>query len=302
MKFIFILTFLVILLPSCNMTEINLVYESSKVADNYPSGSTISYLDNRFYIMGDDAAEILVLNEKMDETERIPIFPKGDSSRLPKASKADIEASVTIDHEGTDSVLFLGSGSLSPQRDSAFLLNPKTKAVRRMDLKRFYDQLRTQFQDLNIEAATAIESKLLIGIRANKSHPDNYLVLAGQTGISYEFQRKIKIQLSIDQAGISGLDYDEKRDVLFITFSTEDTANSYDDGNIGESYLAALQNARQLLKGTGLIIPSLIKLTDLHSEFRSQKIESVSLKGDERKLLLVADDDQGNTKLFTLGF
>jgi hypothetical protein len=302
MKFIFILLPLVIILPACNMKELIPVYESSKVADNYPSGSTISYLDNRFYIMGDDAAEILLLNDRMDETERIPLFPKGDTNRLPKASKADIEASAIINYEGTDSILFLGSGSLSPHRDSAFLLNPKTKAVRRLDMRGFYDQLRTQLEDLNIEAAASMENNLLIGVRANKRYPDNYLVLAERAGNSYKFQRKIKIALAIDEAGISGLDHDAKRDVLFITFSTEDTANSYDDGNIGESYLAVLTNAKQLLMGSSLVIPSLTKLTDLHSEFKSQKIESVSLKGDERKLLLVADDDRGNTKLFTLGF
>lgn len=289
-------------LAACDMRELNLVYENSTTGNSYPSGSTISFLDHQFYVMGDDAADILVLDEMMVEKERIPIFPKGISTRLPKASKADIEASLILRRNGTSSILFLGSGSLSPQRDTAFLFNPKTKKVENVNMTGFYQQLRTQLSDLNIEAATSIENNLLIGVRANRSNPDNYLVLAKHDDNSYQFTRKIKIQLSINQAGISGMDYDEKSDVLFITFSTEDTANSYDDGNIGESYLAVIKNAKQLLKEANLTIPFTYKLSDLHSDFKGQKIESVSLHGNERRLHLVADDDKGNTKFFTLGF
>ena len=277
-------------------------YLSSKTADNYPSGSTISYLDGSFYVMGDDAAEILVLNDALDETGRIGMFSKGEEARLPKASKADIEASVVVKRDNQSSILFLGSGSLSPYRDSAFLFDPATRAVKRTDMTAFYDQLRAEFGNLNIEAATSLNEDILLGIRANKNFPDNYLVLARPAEDSYRFTHKIKVQLAVDHAGISGMDYDTKRDMLFITFSTEDTSNSYDDGRIGESYLVILANASRQLKNESIMIDSLIKLGDLHSDFTGQKIESVSLTGKERQLLLVADDDQGSTRLFTVEF
>jgi len=252
--------------------------------------------------MGDDAADILVLDEKMVEIERISIFPKGISARLPKAFKADIEASLILTRNGIASILFLGSGSLSPHRDTAFLFNPQTKKVENVSMRGFYQQLRAQLSDLNIEAATSIENSMLIGIRANRSNPTNYLILAKNNYNSFQYTKKIKIQLGIDQVGISGMDYDEKGDILFMTFSTEDTVNSYDDGKIGESYLAVIENTKQRLTEVNFTISSIYKLSDFHSDFKSQKIESISIHSDQRKLHLVADDDKGNTTFFTLGF
>jgi hypothetical protein len=284
------------------MRDLKPVYIESRSADSYPSGSTISYFDDRFYVMGDDAAEILVLDETMRELDRITIFTRGESARLPKAFKADIESSLILSQNGTDSILFLGSGSVSPHRDSAFLFNPKTKAVRRMDMSAFYAQLREHFSDLNIEAATSVGNSLLLGVRANGSHPDNYLVFANLIDDSFTIARRIKMDLPVNDAGISGMDYDEERDILFLTLSSEATLNAYDDGLIGESFLAAVPNAKQALEETSLTVPSVYRLSDLHDELKTQKIESVSLMGRERKLLLVADDDQGNTKFFTLEF
>lgn len=252
--------------------------------------------------MGDDAAEVLVLDDSMKERERIRIFPQGEQMRLPKDSKADVESSVVIDHNGKPSVLFLGSGSHSPYRDSAFLLEHELKQVQRIDTKTFFDRLRLEVKDLNIEAATMLDHELLFGLRGNTTYPDNYVVVADYTGLTFKFKRKVLIQSSLQDAGISGMDYDEKDDILFITFSSEDTSNSYDDGQIGESYLGFIANAKQALKQDKLIITELVKLSELSLEFIDQKIESVSLTKEPRKLMLVADDDNGNTKIFTLRY
>ncbi len=290
------------LFSACNMKDVQPVFESSRVLTDYPSGSTVCYLDGKYYIMGDDAAEILVLNDNMNELERIRIFPAGEHIRLPKDSKADVESSAIINHDGKPSVLFLGSGSRSPHRDSAFLLETKLKKVERIDTRTFFDELRMEVKDLNIEAASVAGSELLLGLRANKSYPENYIALADFGGLNFKYNRKIAIQLPLHGAGISGMDYDEKGDVLFVTFSSEDTSNSYDDGEIGESYLAIITYASQALKEDKLAITKLIMLSELSPEFIDQKIESVSLTGDPRKLMLVADDDKGNTKIFTLSY
>lgn len=165
------------------MKDPNPVYINYKVQGSYPSGSTISYLSRRFYIMGDDASEILVLNELLEEEERIQL------------------------------------------RDSAFFLNPQNREVKRIDLTRFYDQLRSSFSQLNIEAATMIGEELVLGIRANTSYPDNFIVLASSDISSPEFIRMIPVKLPVEHAGISGMDYDQHRDILFITFSSESTSN-----------------------------------------------------------------------------
>ncbi len=297
-----VLIILFSLLLACDMKEFKPVYEGSRVMESYPSGSTISRINEKFYVMGDDSAEILVLNENMEETGRILIFPKGEKLRLPKDSKADIEASVVINEESKPAVLFLGSGSLSPHRDSSFLLYPELNQVVRIDTKIFFDELRLQVNDLNIEAAAMLNGELLLGLRANTTYPENSIAIAEKREQSFSFKRRVLIESSLRNAGISGMDYDKEEDILFLTFSSEDTSNAYDDGQIGESYLAFLPNAKEALKQEKLILSNIIELSSLSSEFRNQKIESVSLTSEDRKLMLVADDDQGNTKIFTVRY
>lgn len=252
--------------------------------------------------MGDDASEMLVLNKDQQVIERIKIFDNGEEFRAPKALKADIEASVIINNNQNQSVLFLGSGSVSPHRDSAFIVDLHTKAVSRINMKSFYDELRTEFNDLNIEAAAIIDENLLLGIRANTRFKDNYIALANMDGSSLTYKGKIIVKLPLNNTGISGMDYDGNEDILFITFSSENTANSFDDGEIGESYLAIIPAASQDILKKEVHITKIFKLSDISPEFQGQKIESVSLTANKRELLLVADNDQGTTKLFKIQF
>ena len=284
------------------MKDSDPLYLIHKTELDYPSGSTICFMNDLFYIMGDDASEILILNDKLVEVERVPLFPKNENIRIPKATKADIEASVVIRQNGIDCILFLGSGSVSPHRDYAYLFEPESKNIRRIDFSDFYDQLRNQFAHLNIEAATMLGKSLALGIRANRSNPDNYIALAIPGKFTPEFQRKVLLKLPVEHTGISGMDYDGERDILFITFSSENTSNSYDDGEIGESYLAIIQEAADQIQKSELYISSLTKLSDLGPEFKFQKVEAVSLTRDNSQLLMVADNDQGNTNLFRIGF
>lgn len=302
MKKITILLFLASLLFACDMREFNPIYKVSKVAENYPSGSTICQLNDKFYVMGDDSAEILVLNQDMEETGRIEIFTRGDEMRLPKDIKADVESSVVINDQGKPAILFLGSGSFSPHRDSIFMLDPELQQVTRIYSQKLYDRLRLEVNELNIEAAAMIDEELLLGLRANTSHPENYIAIAEIKELTFTFKRKILIESSLENAGISGMDYHKKDDILFITFSSEDTSNAYDDGQIGESYLAFVTDARSALNEQKLVLNRVVKLSDLSPEFRNQKIESVSLVNGNRKLMLVADDDKGQTKIFTIKY
>ena len=290
------------LVLSCSMKEINLIYIDSKIQQNYPSGSTITYLNNHFYIMGDDASEMFVLNEDLKSKPSIPVFEKGENLRTPKATKADIESSYTAQIDGKELIVLLGSGSLTPHRDTAYVVNPEDSKVVRIDYSTFYNQLRKTFPLLNIEAATIIGDELALGIRANTSFPDNYIALASSNLQLPVFKRKILLELPVENTGISGMDYDEKNDILFVTFSSEATANNYEDGQVGESYLAIVLAAQGQLKSDVLKIKCLYKLSDLSIDFSYQKIESVSLVKGKRELLLVADDDLGETKLFRMKF
>ena len=250
--------------------------------------------------MGDDASEIMLLNEEMQEVERVSLLAKGETMRTPKATKADIEASLIVDYENEAVILFFGSGSLTPHRDSAFLFNPNTKQITQINYTAFYNQLRMEVAHLNIEAATLVNNHFLLGIRANNSSPYNTIAVASSDIFLPVFKHKIQIKLPLNlPVGISGMDYDFKTDRLFMTFSSEDTSNALDDGQVGDSYLAMVENAAQKLLNTELSLDFMVNLTDLDAVFTAQKIEGVSLIASNR-LILVADDDLGNTRIFTM--
>lgn len=297
---IFFLLLTTVLICGC-INDINkLQYKGAIHQLDYPSGSSSVFLDHHFYVMGDDASDILVLDGSLQSAKRLGIFPKGNNKRISKALKADIEASFIIKNDKHKSILFLGSGSLNEHRDSAFLFDPITEHITRLDYSNFYDQLRAKFGHLNIEGAANIADDFYLGIRANYSHPDNYIAIASGEVTALSLKRSILVKTSVKNIGLSGMDYDEQLDILFITFSTEDTSNSVADGKIGDSYIALVYNAISAVKKQKLVLNELINLTHLNDIFRGQKIESVSFNPDHSELLLVSDDDKGNTKLFKL--
>ncbi len=284
------------------MKDFRPVFERTWILEDYPSGSTVGYLDGSYYVMGDDASHVAIFDLDFKDNGTIDLFPKGADLRLPKASKADIESSVVIKDLKGSQLLFLGSGSVSPFRDSAFLFNPANREIKRIEATEFFSSLRIEVSELNIEAAAANGQEIILGSRGNQTYPGNFLISAEFREHVFSFKRKIILQLPIAQAGISGMDLDEDQDVLFITFSSEATANSYDDGQIGESYLVCLPDARKHLQSDTISISNMIALSSISPEFKNQKIESVSLTGQKNQLMLVSDDDRGNTKLFTLRY
>lgn len=297
---LFYTLFCMVMTQACDTHHTSPELTFSKKIASYPSGSTTVYLAGSYYIMGDDASEVLMLDKNLIETGRVGMFTKGTGSRTAKTLKADIEASAIVNIKGRHSILYFGSGSLSPQRDSAFLFAPAQKLISRLDMATFYNNLRKDFRDLNIEGATLMSNNLLIGVRGNLTYPDNYLVSADFTNLKFTIKRRILIQSPVSNIGLSGIEFDKYRDILYLTFSSENTSNSFQDGEIGDSYLAVIKKATAALGSEELHIDKLIRLGDIDAKLRRQKIESVSLTDEHNKILLVADDDKGTTRLFMI--
>src|SRR5215207_9444163 len=79
-----------------------------KKLDNYPSASSIEYIDGKLYLMGDDATNFLVLDTNLTIIDSIPII-SNLARRIPKETKPDLEASAfNID---SNEVFLFGSGS-----------------------------------------------------------------------------------------------------------------------------------------------------------------------------------------------
>jgi len=280
-----------------------------KIVPGYPSGSGLAYHNGRIYIVGDDATYILVLYSLLNVIDSIRIVESSEK-RITKERKPDTEALAIIKNNNTATMLALGSGSLSPSRDSCYVLNLPGNEIKKYGLDSFYTRLKySGMSMLNIEGAASIPKGLLLANRGNKSFPQNHLIATSD--IFWKNQSTADITL-IETAnnsdtstfsGISGLDYSFISDQLFMTLSTENTFSVHEDGEIGQSYLWIINDLSSKMNLHRLYPDKIINLTNIDQRFNEQKIESVCILSEdntEKVLILTADDDKGGTVLFRL--
>lgn len=276
---------------------------------NYPSGSGMAFQDTTIYIMGDDASYLLVMDTQFNRIDSILLFD-AMTGRIPKEKKADIEAIGIRNPAKAGELVLTGSGSVSPFRDSCFIVNRNTRQVSRHSLDIIYRRLRAAgLPQLNIEGAVSIAGNFLLSNRGNKRFPRNQLViLAADFWLQQPVTdiKLIRIGVNTDTSffnGISGMDYSYRSDRLYLSVSTENTYNTYDDGEIGKSYLWIINDFWSKRKLTALNPDMIIDLEQVDPRFAGQKLESVAIiseKKGETQLALVADDDKGGSVLFKL--
>ena len=278
--------------------------------DNYPSGSGIEFYDDRIYIVGDDSKDLLIMTKKWGKPTLVNLFESSEK-RIPKAAKSDLEAMTVLSVDKKPHLLIIGSGA-TEKRNKALLMNLKNNALQWLDLTVFYNRIKAAgIPALNIEGIAEVYDYLVMVNRGNNSNPVNHLIITKSD--FWKDQEKASLQtivLDFDnvnaaglQLGVSGLTYSDKHEDLFLTISTEDTANALDDGKIGKSYLAIIENLyRKIGREKGKIkINHLIDLPAADKGFEGYKIESVciqSSKDHSVKMQLVADNDLGKTFLF----
>lgn len=268
-----------------------------------PSGSALEYRNNILYLVGDDVNFILCLDANWKEINRIKLF-EYDGVRIPKPEKPDLECATIIG----DMLYVVGSGSKSPQRDVAFLVNLAENKIKKISTAAFYSIFRDRnlIAAMNIEGFTDCRDKLLFFNRGNTVQP-NQLIITDQKILKKQFPDRFKVMpvrigtFKNISLGISGACYDEKNDMLFLTASAEDTSNAYDDGEIMGSVVCVVYNVYQKLHEQELVIDELIELDKIDTVFIKQKIESVCITQQAEKKFtctLVADNDDGKSVLF----
>lgn len=270
-----------------------------------PSASGIEYHNGHFYIAGDDACRIYCLDDNFALVSVTPI-PGPDQYRIPKKEKKDWESLAVVETDGRKVLLLLGSGSLSPQRDYAAIWDFGQDSPSLLDLGPFYAQLRNKgLTELNIEGATAFGEGILLGSRGHQQHPHNILIHSPMAEIWKSPSDLHYSELLLPGetfTGISGLAWWAEKDWLFFTASSEDTANVYDDGLIGESRVGLIRNASSALLKSTVQPDEWIKLEEITPVFMKKKIESICVRetGNTPELILVADNDDGSSHLFHL--
>ncbi|MEO7800505.1 MAG: hypothetical protein ABIR81_00820 [Ginsengibacter sp.] len=276
---------------------------------NYPSGSGMTLIKNQLFLIGDDATYITILDTSLRIVDSILLINYKDK-RIPKDIKPDLEAAATLYIEGKPYGLFLGSGSLKPFRDYGYLVNPGNKQILKINLQKFYNQLKyVGVEDINIEGATALPGGLLLANRGNKSNRLNQLIYTNARSVAKTgsaILKVIKVGTNTDTssfAGVSGLDYSRKQDKLWLSVSTENTANSIDDGEIGKSYLWMINDISAKRRLSAINPSKIFDLEELDNRFKGEKIESVCVVAHNKnstELVLVSDNDKGTSKLFKI--
>lgn len=281
-----------------------------KELSTFPSGSGIEYYDEKIFLVGDDAKELLVMNKRWKELQRIPLF-ESTEDRIPKKIKADLEATTVIVVNSIPRLLILGSGSRDEHRNKAILLDLDEYRKEEFDMTVFFDRIKAAgITDLNIEsAATLAEGHVIMGNRGNKKHPDNHLIITKNSFWKHQADAELDVlpikfpgkDNKLKNAGISGLTYSPVNDWLIFTASTEDTNNPVDDGPIGDSYLGIIENASRKIGRKDMKVNEIITLRESEKSLKGYKIESVCVQSEKNgrlKLQLVADNDDGVSCLF----
>ena len=304
MNRLFAILIIVFLSASCGSN--NLLKEVKKL-DHYPSASAIEYFNNQFYVIGDDATNLIILDSNLNAIDSINLYSFTENYRIPKAIKADLEA-ITLTKE--NKLLLLGSGSSSPYRNAGWIIDPISQQKDSIRLDTFYHRLKLNgIKELNIEGICSIPGSIILTSRGSKGYPKNHLILTSPDFWKKQSNASITVILAgsnTDSAlfkGVSGLAYAKQSDRLIMTVSTEDTRNSMDDGAISKSYLWIVKNISSKKRWKAINPDQVIDLEAIDPKFKSQKIESVCVRKETKNflhLVLAADNDDGGSSLFNL--
>ncbi len=278
--------------------------EKITITEHYASGSALAFINGRLYLVGDNMGHVLVLNEDFEVTDTITIID-ASANTLPKATKPDIEASLAVNG---DKLLLMGSGSLVPYRNSAWLVNTTSRQYEHIDLSPYYDRLKAQgLPNLNIEGAAAYGDNIVLANRGNKGYPENQLIITSAGFWNDQQNAPVKMKRIGEKtrpaafSGVSGMDYSTLSDCLLLTLSTEDTYDPYADGAIGKSYLWLVNNLSRKEAAATILPDRVIDLEAVDTRFKGQKTETVCILHETEKemtLAMAADNDTGNTVLF----
>ncbi len=293
---------------SCKTSTENIQVEKEVVLNDFPSGSSLEYFNTRLYLSGDDAKRLLILDTDYNRIDSVELF-KSEHYRVPKTSKADLEASAIIQYNAEPHLLLIGSASL-PTREKIILVpvnDPANSQVHSTSVF-FKRSLSTSMGEVNIEGAATINSLLILSNRGNLNNQKNCLIFTDATFWQNQetaLLRTALIRLPKTElfAGISGLSYIREYDVLLFAASTELTENSFEDGEIGSSYIGWIKDISSKTGAAEISADGFINLSSVNPTFKKEKIESISVsasEGNVHTVHLVSDNDKGISKLFKI--
>ena len=278
-----------------------------------PSASAIELAGENLIIFGDDARSLYVLNRARVLAQVVPLpgISPGQSRRIPKHEKPDIESAFSYVSAGETHVLALGSGSSGTMRDSGLHVHIDPLGaicIEELALGDLYNYLRQAPEIgppavLNIEGAAMTDEHVILAQRA-AGCSGNYLMrfelaafiswLENNTLLpAAEFIPVHLGSVSGVEAGLTGLAFSPVHRRLFFTAAVEDRNDPVQDGAVLGSFIGSFSwHAQQQLALDSCEVPENLPAT--------RKLESICLLHENDGLVqavAVADDDMGSSHL-----
>lgn len=280
-----------------------------KAVKSFVTGPGIESFDGHLYVVADDDRHIHVLNRGWKIQETINLYTS-DTFRIAKESNPDFESTTIVQVNKIPFLLMIGSGSIESNSNKAVLMNLHTRGIEEIDLSIFYNRLKLSgFEELDIEAITVIDDKVILCNRGNKAKPDNRIIIT-----SLDFWKNqhvaeiltVKIELE-EKPGkflaLTGLTYSYKNDWLIASVSSEDATNTIDERSMGDCYIGVIENALRKIGRKRFKINEYLNLSDVDKKFKGQQVESFCIQADKErrlKLHLVGGNDKGEKFLYKI--
>ncbi len=236
------------------------------------AASGLVILNKQCYVVADDEHHLAIFGTETDSPVTLVRLFAGnlpDEKAQRKALKADLEVLVSIAPDSrwpgfpNGALLALGSGSKRGTREKGLLLtlgsDGSIAASRPLDLSRWYEPLRLEFADLNLEGGLVSGNTFRLLQRANTGDPRNASIEYDWPDLMRWFAdvraepppvaRIVLIDLgTIDGVPLGVTDAAAVTDDLWaVSAAAENTDNSYADGPCLASAITLIDNAYQVV-------------------------------------------------------
>lgn len=297
-------------ITACNRQPDGLAVVVNKIITTsaVSSGSGLAARDGFLYIIGDDVEYLAKISIDDQSASKIDLYPEAQQGRISKPEKHDLEAA-TWGVIGTDTFLIaFGSGGISPTRDTLFAINPDRPEMHfKRSLHQLYRSISLkaglQPSALNIEGATIAGDQLILLNRGKNL----FIMLSWRQFAAYITDsqetrlpsfRVISISLPVIDnfpVGFSGVCTLNGQQLLF-TASLEETTDFIQDGAVKGSYIGVLD-----IRSDSAVITAMTGLKNADGQPVTDKLESIEIISrhkDKIRAIAVADNDDGNSKLY----
>lgn len=304
-----------------------------RIAIGYPSASAGIIINNNWWILGDDAQNLLCVTSQRTDSpylyyplpfirETKDLTEEPQYRRIKKASKMDFEALAhfanTFNSETSYHIWAFGSGSKSPQRDTGLYWNFENsipnpnKQPDKINLSPLYEFLQRQTninaEDWNIEGACIdprnegvlylLNRKPAVLISLSLRDWFRYLEIGSLPLGQIEISPFTLPVIDGYKSGFSGATMDTARNSIWFSSSVEVTDNSVNDGTILGSFIGEISLSTKALYGRPFLIPE--------EPFSKQKtkLESISLQASDKSKARIfrgtVDNDNGGSQLLII--